>query len=134
MYTVEPALKDHPIGHKNVVCQDRWSLVTGSVILKCGSCQKCVVCQDRWSLVAVAFQDKFHCILGNISSPQLPLPEDLEKGDLNLVTPDCDWLVGRKVDQRFAQEDGEEVWYTGRMYCSCGPLVTTPQHSAGPRR
>ncbi len=36
---------------KNVVCQacqDRWSLVTGSVILKCESfCQKCVVCQDR---------------------------------------------------------------------------------------
>ena len=33
--TVEPVLKDHPIDHKNVVCQDRWSLVTGSVILKC---------------------------------------------------------------------------------------------------
>ncbi len=46
--TVEPVLKDHPIGHKNVVCQDRWSLVTGSAVLKCRSfCQKCVVCQDR---------------------------------------------------------------------------------------
>ncbi len=32
--TVEPVLKDHPIGHKNVVCQDRWSLVTGSIILE----------------------------------------------------------------------------------------------------
>ena len=32
--TVKPVLKDNPIGHKNVVCQDRWSLVTGSVILK----------------------------------------------------------------------------------------------------
>ncbi len=43
-YTVEPVLKDHLIGHKNVVCQDRWSLVTGSVILKCRSfCKKCVV-------------------------------------------------------------------------------------------
>ena len=31
--TVKSVLKDHPIGHKNVVCQDRWSLVTGSVIL-----------------------------------------------------------------------------------------------------
>ena len=49
--TVEPILKDHPIGHKNVVCQDRWSLVTGSVLLKCRSCQKRVVCQDRWSLM-----------------------------------------------------------------------------------
>ncbi len=40
--TVKPVLKDHPIGHKNVVCQDRWSLVTGSVtgILKCRSCQR----------------------------------------------------------------------------------------------
>ncbi len=48
--TVKPSLKDHPIGHKNVVCQDRWSLVTGSVILKCRSyCRKYVVCQDRWS-------------------------------------------------------------------------------------
>ncbi len=61
--TVEPVLKDHPIGHKNVVCQDRWSLVTGSVILKCRSCQKCVVFQDRWSLIPVVSQDRFHCIL-----------------------------------------------------------------------
>ncbi len=29
--TVEPVLKDHHVGHTNVVCQDRWSLVTGSV-------------------------------------------------------------------------------------------------------
>ncbi len=50
VYTVEPVFKGHPIGHKNVVCQDRWSLVWGSVILKCGSfCQNCVVFQDRWS-------------------------------------------------------------------------------------
>ncbi len=28
-YTVEPILIDHPIDHKNVVCQDRWSLVKG---------------------------------------------------------------------------------------------------------
>ncbi len=32
--TVEPVLKDQPIGHKNVVSQDRWSFVTGSVVLK----------------------------------------------------------------------------------------------------
>ncbi len=32
--TTKPDLKDHAIGHKNVVCQDRWPLVTGSVILK----------------------------------------------------------------------------------------------------
>ncbi len=54
--TVEPVLKDHPIGHKNVVCQDRWSLVTGSVYRKCRSiCWRCMVCQDsglswQWSL------------------------------------------------------------------------------------
>ncbi len=33
--TEEPVLKDHPIGKENVVCQDRWSLVTGSITLKC---------------------------------------------------------------------------------------------------
>ncbi len=33
--TVEPLLKDHPIGHKYMVPQDRWSLVTGWVALKC---------------------------------------------------------------------------------------------------
>ncbi len=60
--TVEPALKDHPIGHKNMVSQDRWSLVTGSVALKCGTfCQEYVVLQGRWSLIAVVFQDRFHC-------------------------------------------------------------------------
>ncbi len=35
--TVEPALKDQPIGHNNMVSQYRWSLVTGSVALKCGT-------------------------------------------------------------------------------------------------
>ena len=35
--TVEPIMKDHPIGRTNVVSQDRWPLVTGSVTstLKC---------------------------------------------------------------------------------------------------
>ncbi len=63
-YTVEPFLKAHPIGHKNVVCQDRWSLVIGSVLLKCtcrSFCWKCMVCRDRWSLMAVVSQDRFHC-------------------------------------------------------------------------
>ncbi len=61
-YTVEPALKDRPIGHKNMVSQDRWSLVTGSVALKCGTfCQEYVVCQDRWSFMTVVSQDRFHC-------------------------------------------------------------------------
>ncbi len=61
--TVESVLRDHPIGHKNVVCQDKRSLVTGSVMLKCGSlCQKCVVCQDRWSL-------KIGFTIQNISPP-----------------------------------------------------------------
>ncbi len=39
--TVEPVLKDHPIGLKNAVCQDRWSLVTGPVIVKCTSRSFC---------------------------------------------------------------------------------------------
>ncbi len=41
-HTVEPALKDRPIGHKNIAYIDRWSLVTGSVALKSGIfCQGC---------------------------------------------------------------------------------------------
>ncbi len=61
--TVEPVLKDHPIGHKDVVFQDRWSLVTGAIALKYRTfCQKNLVFQDRWSLMAVVSQDRFHCI------------------------------------------------------------------------
>ena len=48
--TVEPVLKDHPIGHKK--CALSRQVVSGdsSVILKCKSfCQICVVFQDRWS-------------------------------------------------------------------------------------
>ncbi len=62
-YTVEPMLKDHPAGHKNMVSQDRWSFVTGSVALKCGTfCQEYVGLQDGWSFMAVDSQDRFHCI------------------------------------------------------------------------
>ncbi len=50
--TVEPMLEDHPIGHKNIVSQDRWSLVTGSFTLKC---PKLVALQDRWSLKTTGF-------------------------------------------------------------------------------
>ncbi len=62
---LEPVLKDHPIGHKNVICQYRWSWVTGSAMLKCRSLltfgQKCVIFQDSWSLMAVVSRDRFHC-------------------------------------------------------------------------
>ena len=34
-YTVEPVLKNHPIGHTNVVSQSRWALMRGSVTVKC---------------------------------------------------------------------------------------------------
>ena len=61
--TVKPVLKDHPTGHKNMVSQDRWSLVRGSFTLKCRIfCPKLVVLQDRWSLIAVVSLDRFHCI------------------------------------------------------------------------
>ncbi len=50
---VEPVLKNHPISHKIVVCQDRRSLVTNSVILNCRCFwQKVLVFQDRWSHVS----------------------------------------------------------------------------------
>ncbi len=67
--TVEPVLKDHPIGHKYVVCRDRWSLVTGSVTLNCRSFwRRYMVCQDRWSLMAVVSQDRFYCIFNTWKS------------------------------------------------------------------
>ncbi len=60
--TVEPVLKDRPIGHKYVVSQDRWSLVTGSVFLKCMTfCLEYLVFQDRWSLTAGVSEDSFNC-------------------------------------------------------------------------
>ncbi len=60
--TVEPVLKDRLICHKNRVSQDRWSLVTGSITLKCRtSWQEYVVLQDMWSFMAVVSQDRFHC-------------------------------------------------------------------------
>ncbi len=46
---LEPVLKDHPIGHENVVSQDRY-LVTGSITLKYRTfCQEYLVFQDMWS-------------------------------------------------------------------------------------
>ena len=61
MYTAEPVLKDHPIGHTNVVSQDRWSLVTGSVTMKCGSFyQEYLIFQDRRSVTAEVSQNRFH--------------------------------------------------------------------------
>ncbi len=66
--TLELVLKGHPIGHKNRVSQDRWSLVAGSFTLKCVTvCQKIVVLQDRWSLMAVVSQERFHCIINTTS-------------------------------------------------------------------
>ncbi len=49
--TVEPTLKDHLFDHKNMVPEDRWSLVAGLFTLICRTfCQKLMVLQDRWSL------------------------------------------------------------------------------------
>ncbi len=46
-----------------MVSQGRWSLVAGSVILKCETfCQEYVVLQDRWSFMAVVSQDIFQCV------------------------------------------------------------------------
>ncbi len=60
MCTVKPVLKDHHIGHKSMVFQDRWSLVTGSFTLMCRTvCQNLMVLQGRWSVMAVASQDSF---------------------------------------------------------------------------
>ncbi len=43
--TEGPASKDQPFGHKNLVFQDRWYLVTGS--------DKAVASQERWPILEV---------------------------------------------------------------------------------
>ncbi len=66
-FTVEPVLKDWPNGHTNVVFQDRWSLVTGSVVLKCRIfCLEYLVFVDRWSVIGVVSQDRLHCTLNSL--------------------------------------------------------------------
>ena len=62
--TVEPVLSDHImlLAIKNVVSQDRWSLMTGSITLKCLTCQEYLIFQGKWSLVIVVSQYRFHCI------------------------------------------------------------------------
>ncbi len=68
----EPVLKDHPIGYTNMVSQERWSLVTGSISLKCRTFwQEYLVFQDRSSLMAVVSQYRFHCTSMN---------KDIKKG------------------------------------------------------
>ena len=50
-----------------MVSEDRWSLVTDSVKLKCRTfCQDYLVFQGRWSLMAVVSQDRFHCSKDNL--------------------------------------------------------------------
>ncbi len=49
----KPVLKGCPVGHKNVVFQDRWSCWHVSVAFKGRTfCQEYVVLQDRWCLKA----------------------------------------------------------------------------------
>ncbi len=60
MCTEEPVLKDHPIGHENVVSQDKWSLVTGSATLKCVTfCQEYLVSQDKFYCIKVI--SRYNC-------------------------------------------------------------------------
>ncbi len=57
-------LEGHPIGHTNVVFEDRWSLRTDSITLKCWIfCQEYLGFQYRWSFMAVISQDRFHFIM-----------------------------------------------------------------------
>ncbi len=65
---VNTVLKDHRIGHKNVVSQDRWSLVTSSVTMKCIGISvrnihvHVIGLQDKWPPMAVVSQHSFQYI------------------------------------------------------------------------
>ncbi len=58
-------LKDHRMSHTNVVSEDRWPLMIGSITLKYRTFrhEEYLVSQDRWSFMAVVSQDRFHCIV-----------------------------------------------------------------------
>ncbi len=49
-------------GDKNIVSQDRWSLVTGSITLRCmtSSVNNIVIFEDRWPLTPVCYT-RFYC-------------------------------------------------------------------------
>ena len=46
---------------------------------------------------------------------KLPLLDQLESGILTLPPITPDYLVGRRIDQRFKLDDDEEYWYTGTV-------------------
>ncbi len=58
--------------HKNVVSQDRESLVTGSITFKCRTFSlEYLVFQGMLSLIAVASQDRFHCRIIQLKTRKL---------------------------------------------------------------
>ncbi len=71
---VEPTTKDWPIGHKNVVSQDRGLVI----VLTCGSSTTNMwyFNQNWWSLTAKVSQDRFHCS----QSHRRPLSRTLASG------------------------------------------------------
>ncbi len=67
-YIVAPILKDYPISHKDMLFQDMWSLVSGSLLKYRTFCQKLRVLQDRWSLMAVVSQDRLTVALFTVEA------------------------------------------------------------------
>ncbi len=61
--TVKPMMRDHPTGQQKVVLWDRWSLITGSYVLKCRT-----MLLQQWSLIrsqsliALVSHHRFHSI------------------------------------------------------------------------
>ncbi len=48
------------IGNTNIVSEDRWSLVIGSITLKCRPSAGNMVFQDRYSVLPVVYIEPFH--------------------------------------------------------------------------
>ncbi len=67
--TVDPFLKDYPIGHKNVVFQDRSSLVRGLIILKFRHSARYMQSFKMGGLMEMVSQDRFHCTCPIVFTP-----------------------------------------------------------------
>ncbi len=87
MCTVGPVLKGHPIGHKNMVSQDRWSLVTGSY---CTEMQDSLPGARGPSRQVVDSQDGFHC---TSDWPDRRPPSSVSVGSPDVMCWSCVWLV-----------------------------------------
>ncbi len=71
-----------------MVCQDRWSLVTSSIILKCRTfCQKYLVLRGSGLSRRTSLYNLYRFIANGLESLKI-----LKSEDLSPQSDQCDWL------------------------------------------